>query len=398
MRKISLFGFGMIGQIIAKEISLNWDIDEIVIIDLSEENLKKIDSLIKELKEKDRNIKITVLKKDVINEKDDIVRNIKGSLIGIGALPHNVEENALKICLEAEINFIDLVYDRYLENSENLDSIAKRSGIVIIPAMGLAPGLSNAMVANGIQKFDQVDSVKIFVGGVPQTRIPPLDYQIVFSASSVINEYSRDVNLRRDGKNIKVPAMSEVEPIHFLSYKDGNFEAFLTDGLSTLLKTYPNIKNIEEKTVRWSGHAEKINLLSQLGLLSFEKLKINKTSEIAPAEILTKLFEKKLKMEKKYKDMTLMKIEILGLKNNKKFLYIQELFDVYDELGSETSMARTTGYSCIFVAKMIVEKKIKEIGFLPPEKAIIGELYNYLVEELKKKKIIINDAMLELYS
>jgi len=398
MRKISLFGFGMIGQIIAKEISLNWDIDEIVIIDLSEENLKKIDSLIKELKEKDRNIKITVLKKDVINEKDDIVRNINGSLIGIGALPHNVEENALKICLEAEINFIDLVYDRYLENSENLDSIAKRSGIVIIPAMGVAPGLSNAMVANGIQKFDQVDSVKIFVGGVPQTRIPPLDYQIVFSASSVINEYSRDVNLRRDGKNIKVPAMSEVEPIHFLSYKDGNFEAFLTDGLSTLLKTYPNIKNIEEKTVRWSGHAEKINLLSQLDLLSFEKLKINKTSEIAPAEILTKLFEKKLKMEKKYKDMTLMKIEILGLKNNKKFLYIQELFDVYDELGSETSMARTTGYSCIFVAKMIVEKKIKEIGFLPPEKAIIGELYNYLVEELKKKKIIINDAMLELYS
>jgi len=398
MRKVSLFGFGMIGQIIAKEISLNWDLDEIVIIDLSEENLKKIDSLIKELKEKDKNIKITVLKKDVINEKDDIVHNINGSLIGIGALPHNVEENALKICLEAEINFIDLVYDRYLENSENLDSIAKRSGIVIIPAMGVAPGLSNAMVANGIQKFDQVDSVKIFVGGVPQTRIPPLDYQIVFSASSVINEYSRDVNLRRDGKNIKVPAMSEVEPIHFLSYKDGNFEAFLTDGLSTLLKTYPNIKNIEEKTVRWSGHAEKINLLSQLDLLSFEKLKINKTSEIAPAEILTKLFEKKLKMEKKYKDMTLMKIEILGLKNNKKFLYIQELFDVYDELGSETSMARTTGYSCIFVAKMIVEKKIKEIGFLPPEKAIIGELYNYLVEELKKKKIIINDATVELYS
>ena len=46
---------------------------------------------------------------------------------------------------------------------------------------GLAPGMVNILAEYGIQQLDSVDSVRIFVGGLPQHPEPPLNYQIVYS-------------------------------------------------------------------------------------------------------------------------------------------------------------------------------------------------------------------------
>jgi lysine 6-dehydrogenase len=303
----------------------------------------------------------------------------------------------MDICIDARVNFVDLVYDEHLSNYNEINERARKSGIAVIPAMGVAPGLSNLMVAEGVEKFDNVDSAKIYVGGVPENRIPPLDYKTVFSATSVVNEYIRDARIRRGGKTIRVPALSEVEPVSFFSYDKGEFEAFLTDGLSTLLESFPDVPNMEEKTVRWKSHTEKLLLLRDLGLLSHERIKLAENGvEISPSSVLAVLFREKLKFTEQDRDITLMKVEVVGTKDGKKFRYIQEIVDRYDESSHITSMARTTGFTCSVVAEILARKMFSGIGFFAPEKAIKGEYYDTLMEGLGRRGIFINEAMVRI--
>jgi len=46
------------------------------------------------------------------------------------------------------------------------------------------------LVVDGISKFDRVKSLKIRVGGLPQSPRPPLNYQMVFSAEGLIYEFA----------------------------------------------------------------------------------------------------------------------------------------------------------------------------------------------------------------
>jgi len=397
MKRVIIFGCGLIGFYIIKDIVSNWEIKEITVVDDFEENLKKLSYLKQQLKKEKIDITINVVKKNIIKDKDSLIEAARGASVGIGALPHSVSKYAMDICIDAKINFVDLVYDSHLSNPDEIDNRARNAGITVIPAMGVAPGLSNLMVAGGIQKFDIVDSAKIFVGGVPENRVPPLDYKTVFSATSVVNEYIRDARIRRNGKTLKMPALSEVETVSFFSYEKGEFEAFLTDGLSTLLDSFPDVPNMEEKTVRWKNHTEKLLLLRDLGLLSHERMSIGENGiEISPAEVLSVLFRDRLKFTDQDRDVTLMKVEVVGMKAGKKFKHIQEMVDRYDETSHVTSMARTTGITCSVVAEILARKMFSSTGFFAPEKAIKGDFYNILIEGLGRRGIFINEAMVKI--
>lgn len=395
MRRVVIFGFGLMGFTIAREMS-SWDfVDEILIVDTSDSNLRRVEELMNLMKKTKRKIAIRTLKKDVKEDKDYLVEAARNSTVGIGSLPHSVARHAMDICIKAGVNFVDLVYDTHLKNFKNIDRRAKESGIVVIPSMGVAPGLSNAMVAHGVRKLDKTDSVKIYVGGVPEQRTPPLDYKIVFSATSVVNEYIRDATIRRDGKIIKVPPLSEAEDVNFLSYVGGNFEAVLTDGLSTLLDSFPSISNMEEKTVRWKGHNDKIIFLRDMGILSNDEILTQNGCKVRPSEILAQVMNDRLRMKRDDRDITLMKVEVRGSIGGERVAYIQELFDRYDEKQEETSMARTTGFTCAVVAKMVLEGLFKVPGFFPPEKAMSEGNFRMLTEELSKRGIIMNEAILK---
>src|SRR6266545_5923707 len=80
-----------------------------------------------------------------------------------------------------------------------------------------------------------MEDIAILVGGLPADRNRPFGYAIVFSAADVIEEYTRPARVVEDGRTVTRPALSEVETIEVPGV--GTLEAFLTDGLRTLLST-----------------------------------------------------------------------------------------------------------------------------------------------------------------
>ena len=118
--------------------------------------------------------------------------------------------------------------------------------------VGIAPGLSNMLVSSALRQYKNIDEVTIKVGGNPSKRDTGWSYMAPFSPHDVIAEYTRPARILADGKPTTVPAMSD---LHRIDANGRTMEAFLTDGLRSLLSL--PVKNMGEYTVRWPGHIQK---------------------------------------------------------------------------------------------------------------------------------------------
>ena len=265
------------------------------------------------------------------------------------------------------------------ENTLELDTLAKKQGVTAVVDCGVAPGMSNILIAHAHSQLDTTKSVSIFVGGLPEIRIWPYEYKAVFSPSDVIEEYTRPAYIKINGNIECVKALSDCELIDFPEI--GTLEAFNTDGLRTLLHTM-DIPNMKEKTLRYPGHAEKMKMLRDTGFFNQDTVKIN-GQEIRPMDVTSKLLQHKIRLKKGEKDITIMKVKVNGIKNGQSAEYIYDLIDRYDQSTDTHSMARTTGYTATSVIRLLFNNKIKEKGIIPPEK--IGrdqECVKYILSDL----------------
>ncbi|MDQ1266592.1 MAG: hypothetical protein QG635_1744, partial [Bacteroidota bacterium] len=76
--------------------------------------------------------------------------------------------------------------------------------------------------------------------------------------------------------------------------------------------------------------------------------------------------------------------------------YMYNLHDSYDEKTKTSSMARTTGYTCTAAVRLVAEGKYSRKGIIPPE--YLGEeesTYNFIMNHLKERKIIIEEERVE---
>ncbi len=400
-KKVAVLGSGLMGSCIAVDLLQSNEVSNVTVVDTSEERLKMVQ--LRASKQPavpgysartDNKDKLETKVFDIVKNEEEFKRFLTGFDLGVGALPHGIAEYAVLSALDSKIDFVDLIYSWRYQDGSAIDSKAKRAGITIIPACGLAPGLTNILAKYGADQMEEVDRVKILVGGIPEVPKPPLNYRIVFAIESVLEEYVRDALIVRDGRRITLPALSEVEELSFADLPDQKFEAFMTDGLSTLPETLKKARSMEEKTIRWKGHAEQIALLFDLGLFSERPINLKRSSSgrVSPRALLATLLEKKLAMHQGDRDMTLLRVDVQGRKrrgDKATRVHEFEMVDRFDNSTQTTSMARTTGYPCSVVAQMILEGKITETGFLPPELAIRDERFDEYLSRLELKGLSI---------
>ena len=135
-----------------------------------------------------------------------------------------------------------------------LDGYAKEVGSSVIWDVGIAPGLSNMLVADALQELGHLDSVNIMVGGNPFEPDDNWSYMAPFSPADVIEEYTRPARILQDGNIIMVPALSE--KIEMQHGELGILEGWITDGLRSLVENI-SCRDMKEYTLRWPGHIEK---------------------------------------------------------------------------------------------------------------------------------------------
>ena len=375
--KVIVLGSGKIGSVIAKDFSKTGA--EITMSDIDINRASKAAKAIQG--------------NSVVFDTADhpsMVKILRDYDLVLSALPGDYGFAALKACIEAGKNVIDVSFTP--EDPTTLDVDAKKAGITIIPDCGVAPGLSNMLVGYGASQLDAVEEAKIMVGGIPEKEVPPLGYTITWSADGLIDEYIRDVSIVKDGKALQVPALSGLENIEFPGV--GTLEAFYTDGLRTLVQSFPEAKNLYEKTLRYPGHVEKVKLLRELGFFDEDMVKVQGT-DVMPKMVSARVFERSL-TKPEIGDLLAMMIEVNGVKSGKSKGFRYHVLEYHDHETGVSAMARTTAYTASIVAGIFVDGGVQGKGVIPMER--LGsdhEFVKKVFKEHKKRGIDITETIIE---
>ena len=313
-----------------------------------------------------------------------VARAIQDVDLVISAVPGFLGFRTLEAIIEAGKNVVDIAF--FPEDPFELDELAKRAGVTAIVDCGVAPGMSNLLVGHVSSLLDTTASVAIYVGGLPENREGLFEYRAVFSPIDVIEEYIRPSRIVQDGEIVVREALSEVEILHFP--EAGDLEAFNTDGLRTLAHTI-DAPNMIEKTLRYPGHATKMQLLRDMGLFSVEPIELQDGTSVIPLDLTTELLFPLWELKEGERDLTVMRIQVSGTKDGASVRYTYDLLDRFDTVSGTTSMARTTGYAATMGARMLAEGLFDEAGIHPPE--FIGrkpECVDFMLSGLRDRGIV----------
>ncbi len=301
----------------------------------------------------------------------------------MSAIPYYFNLDLATLAVEAGAHFTDLGGNTEIVlNQKKLDTAAKAKGISIVPDTGLAPGMVNILAQLGISQLDSVDSVRIFVGGLPQHPEPPLDYQIVYSLEGVLDYYTTPSWILRNSKPQHVVALSEREPVHF-DAPVGELEAFHTaGGLSTMAQRYEGkIPEMEYKTLRYPGHAALMESIRELGLLDNTPVDV-KGQKVIPRDVFIATVGPRL-TKPKGKDLVALRVIVTGKQGGAAKTLEWELVDRYDESRGISAMMRTTGFSLAITGVLQATRQIPP-GVHTPDEAVPAERY---ISELAKRGV-----------
>ena len=368
MANIIVLGSGLVGSVIAKDLSIKHSVS---VVDISKKNLNVLT----------KNIKTYCLD---LSEKDVLENLVKDYDLVVGALPGFMGYDSMKRVINSGKNIVDISF--YPEDPFNLDKLAKKNNVVAIMDCGVAPGMGNVIFGHHDRSM-KITDYECLVGGLPKVRIWPYEYQAVFSPIDVIEEYTRPARYVQNSKLIVREALSDTEMIDFENI--GTLESWNSDGLRTLIKTMNHVPNMIEKTLRYPGCVEYIKVLRSSGFFSYDEIEVN-GNKVRPIDLTSKLLFPKWEMKDGDEDYTVMRIKIKGEEEKHKVCYTYNLLDSYKE--DTISMARTTGFTCSAVSNLVLENKYNKVGISPPE--YLGGHHEFINNYLKERGVIYRSCLL----
>jgi lysine 6-dehydrogenase len=303
----------------------------------------------------------------------------------LNAAPYYLNLEVSRAAVDVGVHCADLGGNTEIVfQQRSLDVAAAQKQVSIIPDCGLAPGMVNVLAAEGIRRVADAESVKIYVGGLPQHPEPPLNYQIVYSLEGALDYYTTPSWVLRDGRPARVEALSELEQVSFPP-PVGELEAFHTGGgISTLPWSYQGrVRTMEYKTLRYPGHAAIMRPIRELGLLELTPVTVS-GQEIVPRDAFIAMVSPKLHRPDG-RDLVALRVEVRG-KNGQKVAW--QLLDYADEAHGLSAMMRTTGYSLAITGLMQVDGRVTAKGVHTPDEAVPFGAY---VAELAKRGVEIRE-------
>ncbi len=306
----------------------------------------------------------------------------------VGAMPGFMGFATAKAVLEAGKPLVDISF--FDEDCFELDALAKAQNLTAIVDCGIAPGCHNIIVGDLSRQWDRITSFECLVGGLPVIRTWPYEYKAGFSPIDVIEEYTRPSRYVKDGKVVVFPALSEPELLDFPGL--GTLESFNTDGLRSLIKSFPSVPDMKEKTLRYPGHIEKMRMLRESGFFSKEPIQVG-GAEIRPLDLTTALLFPMWFMQEGDEDFTVMRVVVEGEKGGQKLRKEFNLLDRYDRTTRTTSMARTTGYTCTAAVRLLAKGGYSRKGISPPE--FVGQepgAWDFIREDLAKHGVVFTES------
>lgn len=201
----------------------------------------------------------------------------------ISSLPYFCNPGVAQVARTAGLHYFDLTED--VEVTRAVRAKAEGATTAFVPQCGLAPGFISIAANELITHFDELKSVRMRVGALPQHPSNMLKYSLTWSTDGLINEYGNPCLGIADGRLVEAAPLEGLEEIEI----DGMlYEAFNTSGgLGSLGETYgERCEQMNYKTIRYPGHCEQMRLLMNDLKLNEDRATLKRVLEHAVPQTL----------------------------------------------------------------------------------------------------------------
>lgn len=348
MSRIVVLGCGTVGRHMAIDLCKAPGC-EVISVDVNQESLEHL--------AREHPIQIRV---EDLSTVKGVTRAVEDADIVIGSVPGFIGYAMLERVIRAGKNIVDISY--FPEDPFGLDDLAKAKRVTAVVDCGVVPGMANIILGDHTRKM-KVTRYECYVGGIPESRNAPLEYKSPFPVLEVLEEYAGSGRMVEDGKVVVKPMLSETMTIDL--DKVGTLACLNSDGLRTLIRT-TGIPDMFEKTLRYPGHVDLMRIFKDAGFLNLTPIQV-KGASVRPIDVTASLISPLWKYEPGEADLTVMRLVIFGVEDGKPATYTYDLCDEYDPATGALSMARTTGYTCTAVTRLVLDGGYSQKGISPPE-------------------------------
>lgn len=306
--------------------------------------------------------KIKKIQCDLSNDAtfDSLVKENKFEAV-ISCLPYYCNVRIAKKAKQYQLHYVDLTED--VATTKIIAEISQNADTVFIPHCGISPGYINIIAFDLMKQFDQLETVCLRAGALPQHSNNALHYALTWSTDGLINEYGNPCEAIVNGQYVLMNPLENIEAV----FVDGVlYEAFNTSGgVGTLWETCrTKVKNMNYKTLRYPGHCEKIKFL-------MNDLHLNQHREM-----LKTIIEESI--PKNNQDKVVIYISVSGNINNQ-FIeknYTKTFLPFTINSHQLTAIQMSTASSVCAVVDMILTKKCFFKGFVKQEQFALSDFLN----------------------
>jgi len=378
-KRVLVLGAGMIGAAIARDMAGDAGL-EVRLADLDAEALAQAA----------RQGPIETVQADLSDARriSDLAR---GADVVVGALPSAIGFAAMQAVAETGRDLVDVSF--MAEDARLLDALARERGATVLFDCGVAPGLTHMLSGRAAAELGPCEDLAIYVGGLPAERHWPFEYKAGFAPRDVIEEYTRPVRLVEHGRVVVREALSEPELLDFPGV--GTLEAFNTDGLRSLVETL-SVPHMKEKTLRYPGHIALMRVFREMGLFSKEPLAVGGAA-VRPIDVTAELLFPRWTFGPGEADITVMRVEAVGLSGGRRARLTWELLDRFDPVQGLRSMSRVTAFPACAVARLLLAGIFERPGVNPPE--VLGAdpaLLDPVLSDLAARGVVLRASREEL--
>jgi saccharopine dehydrogenase-like NADP-dependent oxidoreductase len=369
--KISVLGAGAIGSAIVCDLVRRPEITHVQVCDARNGALRALKELV-------QSSKVRTVRVDVRDERA-LTPVLSGSACVVGSVGGTMNAKLASLAVGLGAHFCDLgSAPDDVEQELGLQDVAAKRSRWIVPNCGLAPGLVNVLVMQGLDRFETVESVTMRVGNIPIEAEPPFFHRLGYATERLVMGYTDPAPIIRDGELRYAEPLSGLEPVSFPP-PIGELEAFYTAGkLATLPEDLEGrVRRLDYKTLRHPGHASAMCAVLALGF--GEDRSVDVRTHLTYRDLLIRRFRQHLGGD--YRDQVIVRIVLEGEREGATHTLTYELVDRHDEATGFSAMQRCTGYPAASIAALLATGAVPGGGAAPPEHVIPAEPFLAMLTE-----------------
>jgi saccharopine dehydrogenase (NAD+, L-lysine-forming) len=263
--KIALLGgAGIIGRVIARDLALTNDVEQVVIADL---NLTGAQETVDQAAPDHSSFLAAEID---VTDRAALVRLLRDIDCVINSVQYYFNLEVMNACLEAGCHYVDLggLFHTTRKQLE-LDGQFKAKGLTAILGLGSCPGIANVQPALVANRFSTINAIKIYNGATSDSR-DSLAWP--YSLATILDEMTLRPMVWRNGQYIDLEPLAEEEVFDFRP-PIGNRIAHHTlhSEAATLPHSFAD-KSVQEVffKINFFGYSEpafrRLQQLTQLGL------------------------------------------------------------------------------------------------------------------------------------